>query len=165
MIRRPPRSTLFPYTTLFRSRRRWPLVPRPQVLPWPAEAPRPTRRRGRLLPGAGLSVLSRMRLSAFLDAQQVHGGGNHAAVLTRVRHRHALVNAAQPESARGGRYALQLPVQALHQRHFQLFVRHGRQPVISSRLLPPSAAISSGERIFASAFMVARTTLIGLREP
>src|SRR2546430_17595803 len=24
MIRRPPRSTLFPYTTLFRSRRRWP---------------------------------------------------------------------------------------------------------------------------------------------
>src|SRR5688572_32555282 len=30
MIRRPPRSTLFPYTTLFRSRRRWrrfPLAP------------------------------------------------------------------------------------------------------------------------------------------
>src|SRR2546429_9375567 len=24
MIRRPPRSTLFPYTTLFRSRERWP---------------------------------------------------------------------------------------------------------------------------------------------
>src|SRR2546422_8484298 len=24
MIRRPPRSTLFPYTTLFRSRKRWP---------------------------------------------------------------------------------------------------------------------------------------------
>src|SRR3712207_8400480 len=24
MIRRPPRSTLFPYTTLFRSRRAWP---------------------------------------------------------------------------------------------------------------------------------------------
>src|SRR5260370_21573562 len=24
MIRRPPRSTLFPYTTLFRSRMRWP---------------------------------------------------------------------------------------------------------------------------------------------
>src|SRR5215210_9193086 len=29
MIRRPPRSTLFPYTTLFRSRRRRPLGPRP----------------------------------------------------------------------------------------------------------------------------------------
>src|ERR1035441_8836123 len=27
MIRRPPRSTLFPYTTLFRSRGRWLLVP------------------------------------------------------------------------------------------------------------------------------------------
>src|SRR5258708_40208120 len=34
MIRRPPRSTLFPYTTLFRSpktwRRRFPRCPRPQ---------------------------------------------------------------------------------------------------------------------------------------
>src|SRR3712207_8859951 len=27
MIRRPPRSTLFPYTTLFRSGRRWPKRP------------------------------------------------------------------------------------------------------------------------------------------
>src|SRR3712207_7349912 len=27
MIRRPPRSTLFPYTTLFRSCTRWPAVP------------------------------------------------------------------------------------------------------------------------------------------
>src|SRR2546422_7963474 len=27
MIRRPPRSTLFPYTTLFRSRRHWSLRP------------------------------------------------------------------------------------------------------------------------------------------
>src|SRR5437016_6870804 len=26
MIRRPPRSTLFPYTTLFRSAMRWPLM-------------------------------------------------------------------------------------------------------------------------------------------
>ena len=95
----------------------------------------------------------------------IAGGGNHAAVLTRVSHRHALANAAQPEPARGGRDALQLPVQAPDQRHFQLSVRHGRQPVISSRLLPRFAAISSGERIFASAFMVARTTLIGLRDP
>src|SRR3712207_7112945 len=29
MIRRPPRSTLFPYTTLFRSNGRAPTVPRP----------------------------------------------------------------------------------------------------------------------------------------
>src|SRR6266542_6456429 len=38
MIRRPPRSTLFPYTTLFRSRRRW---------PWRGGAPRGTAARGR----------------------------------------------------------------------------------------------------------------------
>src|SRR5258708_24399100 len=42
MIRRPPRSTLFPYTTLFRSR----LAPGPStmnpdsVIPWPASAAR-----------------------------------------------------------------------------------------------------------------------------
>src|SRR6266511_4260703 len=32
MIRRPPRSTLFPYTTLFRSRQ--PPIPPPPVLGW-----------------------------------------------------------------------------------------------------------------------------------
>src|SRR5258708_22646781 len=36
MIRRPPRSTLFPYTTLFRStyggRQFWPLDPRPEEI-------------------------------------------------------------------------------------------------------------------------------------
>src|SRR3989441_2245886 len=31
MIRRPPRSTLFPYTTLFRSRQLPPLEPRPRA--------------------------------------------------------------------------------------------------------------------------------------
>src|SRR6266849_8213476 len=35
MIRRPPRSTLFPYTTLFRSRWRHP-TPIPISLPWSA---------------------------------------------------------------------------------------------------------------------------------
>src|SRR3712207_7851107 len=38
MIRRPPRSTLFPYTTLFRSRRR-----RPRDLRDPRELARPGR--------------------------------------------------------------------------------------------------------------------------
>src|SRR5256885_16749970 len=47
MIRRPPRSTLFPYTTLFRS----PAAPA-DGLPRPAALP---RHRGRaVLPGAGL---------------------------------------------------------------------------------------------------------------
>src|SRR3712207_7891934 len=32
MIRRPPRSTLFPYTTLFRSRRATPVAPRATLL-------------------------------------------------------------------------------------------------------------------------------------
>src|SRR5690348_17665846 len=41
MIRRPPRSTLFPYTTLFRSRgRRCPTV---RALPAPATTPDSTR--------------------------------------------------------------------------------------------------------------------------
>src|SRR2546425_9289293 len=31
MIRRPPRSTLFPYTTLFRSVRAWRAAPRPRL--------------------------------------------------------------------------------------------------------------------------------------
>src|SRR3989441_9516406 len=34
MIRRPPRSTLFPYTTLFRSRPSWAAVTVPVILPW-----------------------------------------------------------------------------------------------------------------------------------
>src|SRR6476661_8203873 len=42
MLRRPPRSTLFPYTTLFRSRtRRDPPGPRPRVAP-PATVDRPS---------------------------------------------------------------------------------------------------------------------------
>src|SRR5215203_7054566 len=50
MIRRPPRSTLFPYTTLFRSRRRAdPLVacPRRGAARAPPRAPRSLARRRR----------------------------------------------------------------------------------------------------------------------
>src|SRR5215813_14858681 len=48
MIRRPPRSTLFPYTTLFRSARPAPTRRRTARAParWPA-APRPGRSRSR----------------------------------------------------------------------------------------------------------------------
>src|SRR3712207_7914844 len=48
MIRRPPRSTLFPYTTLFRSGPRRPRQPHPRR-PGPRrrQPPRPHRRRGR----------------------------------------------------------------------------------------------------------------------
>src|SRR2546428_1490288 len=43
MIRRPPRSTLFPYTTLFRSprRRRPPARRPPRPAPWPPPPARP----------------------------------------------------------------------------------------------------------------------------
>src|SRR5689334_24595046 len=47
MLRRPPRSTLFPYTTLFRSRER-PDLPGHRGLPRPARAAA-----GRGLPGPG----------------------------------------------------------------------------------------------------------------
>src|SRR5438132_4858310 len=44
MIRRPPRSTLFPYTTLFRSRGE----ARPRVSPGEPRGDRPRQRRGRV---------------------------------------------------------------------------------------------------------------------
>src|SRR3712207_6854676 len=42
MIRRPPRSTLFPYTTLFRSRKRFPAANEPRstaCAPWSEHGP------------------------------------------------------------------------------------------------------------------------------
>src|SRR4051812_49816359 len=49
MIRRPPRSTLFPYTTLFRSRRDVPRDPAPPVLaPSPPRPPARDRKSTRL---------------------------------------------------------------------------------------------------------------------
>src|SRR2546426_4428316 len=54
MIRRPPRSTLFPYTTLFRSRARWP--PRRTPAARRARAsPRRTRQARRRRADAGRS--------------------------------------------------------------------------------------------------------------
>src|ERR1019366_209902 len=108
---------------------RCPLTPRPQVLPWPAEAPRPTRSLGRREPAPGLRLFNRMSaMSVRLHFQQVPGSSDHAAIGRRIGAHEAL-------------------------------------PRMSSRLLPRLAAISSGERTLASALTVARTTLIGLREP
>src|SRR3712207_4745256 len=47
MIRRPPRSTLFPYTTLFRSGARRPAHDLPHLAGLDAEPARPPRRAGR----------------------------------------------------------------------------------------------------------------------
>src|SRR2546426_5745955 len=54
MIRRPPRSTLFPYTTLFRSRR----LGYPGPHPPDADA---TKRMGSLIPSADIASLTQLR--------------------------------------------------------------------------------------------------------
>src|SRR2546425_8019392 len=56
MIRRPPRSTLFPYTTLFRSGRHEPRRP--------ATASRRGRRRGARRPGASREIARGVRRRA-----------------------------------------------------------------------------------------------------
>src|SRR3712207_8292961 len=61
MIRRPPRSTLFPYTTLFRSQR--PMV-RFDVYD--------TIRRLRTRPAMYLGARSLLRLRSFLDRSEEH---------------------------------------------------------------------------------------------
>src|SRR3712207_7546864 len=52
MIRRPPRSTLFPYTTLFRSRNDGTAIPDPGGAPGDQTVPRRPRPRRRLLRAA-----------------------------------------------------------------------------------------------------------------
>src|SRR5688572_25572484 len=62
-------------------RARWPLWPRPAVLPQPEATPRPTRWRDCLEPAAGLSEFSFMicSLSSGLDPDQVVDLVDHAA--------------------------------------------------------------------------------------
>src|SRR5258705_9814484 len=59
MIRRPPRSTLFPYTTLFRSTRRDP------------SERRRTAGRGATRPGPGASIQRRDRKSTRLNSSHL----------------------------------------------------------------------------------------------
>src|SRR5690606_30931060 len=95
-------------------------------------------------------------------------GANHAADLGRVGHLHRIANPAQAQPAHRRLVALGLAVRALDERHFQGLgggAGHGLQPTISSTRLPRLAAISSGDWIAVRAFMVARMTLMGLREP
>src|SRR3712207_9414388 len=61
MIRRPPRSTLFPYTTLFRSR----LRDERRTAPSPARLPPEARRAGLVRDGVG-------------EVAEVHYGGRQA---------------------------------------------------------------------------------------
>src|SRR2546422_7601495 len=74
MIRRPPRSTLFPYTTLFRSRRGREALAQGLLAAGPASVP--LRRRGRhgpggLEPGGARALDGRDRKSTRLNSS--HG--------------------------------------------------------------------------------------------
>src|SRR5688572_32786220 len=115
--------------------------------------------------------LSRMVIDLLLNLQQVLGRVDHSAILRSVRNLHRLVTAAQTESAHRRLDVFQLTGQALLERDLDVLAGcHGQffltdQPRISSRDLPRFAAMSSGDLAAASAFTVARTTLMGLREP
>src|SRR2546429_5984839 len=94
MIRRPPRSTLFPYTTLFRSdfllkaplRRR---VPAGLIYLLPTLSPRPTRSRSEEHTS---ELQSRLHLVCRLLLEKKKIEDNHVFVLTtRSRHSIAIV--------------------------------------------------------------------------
>src|SRR6266478_10070109 len=72
MIRRPPRSTLFPYTTLFRS---WPAAPRTVTLADP-RVEQPSVKRYYLAPSATTAAAGE---SAALDVlAQLMGSGSNS---------------------------------------------------------------------------------------
>src|SRR3712207_7630412 len=74
MIRRPPRSTLFPYTTLFRSRLRasyWlAVIPPSTYITWPVTKPAPGEAKNRT--GATTSFGSAMRPSGMRERSEEH---------------------------------------------------------------------------------------------
>src|SRR5690606_6204152 len=124
-----------------------------------------TRVRSLRLPLAGFNVFK--RTSSFLHAHEVLDLADHPAVLGRVRDDYGLVAAPQAEAREAFRVPRRPAEPALQQRHLDpLLLGHDSpQATISSSDLPRFAAITCGERIFVNAFIVARTTLIGLREP
>src|SRR2546425_13195561 len=77
MIRRPPRSTLFPYTTLFRSRRRaGPARPGlAAVSAWPT---RPREERSRRLDGRGEDPGARSSVFQEVQVADADGAGSAA---------------------------------------------------------------------------------------
>src|SRR3712207_7959765 len=70
MIRRPPRSTLFPYTTLFRSRKRHRGAAGKQTPPW--RGPRGRR--------SGKKKKSAVTLSEFVDRKSTRLNSSHANI-------------------------------------------------------------------------------------
>src|SRR5437588_11524122 len=94
MIRRPPRSTLFPYTTLFRSRRRVPLIVDrfghlPGAFPFPATGGRQFIEFG---PRKGAHVTPEERIPILLIHDRANRAGEKPRGLTVHRDfRHGLV--------------------------------------------------------------------------
>src|SRR5688572_17712343 len=132
--------------------------------------PRPRRLWLNLLPFAGCRSFK--RISSLLDLQHVANLVDHAAILGRVFDLDGLVPITQAETLRALRMPRRTAETAPKERQpdvlaaaFSLSHVSNPQPKISSTVLPRFAAICAGERIAASAFIVARTTLIGLREP
>src|SRR3712207_7468681 len=91
MIRRPPRSALFPYTTLFRSRARWRSGFLLQRLPCPPPAPA----RGQVHAGLGRQAGDRPR-----DRKSTRLNSSHANIsyvvfcLKNINHRLPVVHLA-----------------------------------------------------------------------
>src|SRR6185369_7175578 len=103
-------------------RARWPLWPRPAVLPQPEPMPRPTRWRSCLAPGAGFSPLSRM---LALQPDEIGHAVDHAAHLGGVDEFDHMVHAPQAQAAHGGDVPRLAARGALHQLHFDFLVGHG----------------------------------------
>src|SRR3712207_7409937 len=75
MIRRPPRSTLFPYTTLFRSARR-----RPRHQPGAARRARPVPTRKRHRPGLSAASQRLKDLVGAADRKSTRLNSSHANI-------------------------------------------------------------------------------------
>src|SRR5438093_6697643 len=99
MIRRPPRSTLFPYTTLFRSRPRWPAAARDRPAGRGRASPRRPRSEEHTSELQSLTnlvcrlLLEKKKGVALLpregaDVERGRGGGQADDHLTPVDHQH-----------------------------------------------------------------------------
>src|SRR5262245_65349340 len=80
LIRRPPRSTLFPYTTLFRSPRRLAAAPPPGPLRG-ADRPRPDR-----LAGREPSQVLGQEVGAAVAPRRLFRSEEHTSELQSLRH-------------------------------------------------------------------------------
>src|SRR3569623_572890 len=132
----------------------------------PDPMPRPTRTRAVLAPLAGLMLFS--FISDLFHLQHERRLADHAEIFRGCRNGDRRMGLTKTQTADTILVHLQLTEGAADQGALALLgLRHGRisQPRISSTVLPRLAAISDGIFMFLKASIVARTTLIALREP